>query len=73
MQHRTYNAKTVTIAEIKAIAQMLIDGEHADEYTRGICELIADLDAKEDMPTDQRAKEIANELGVEKEVIDSLW
>lgn len=50
------------ISFLKNIAKMLVDDGENVEYTRGICELIAEIDGIEDIPTDERAEQIRQEL-----------
>ena len=50
------------IEYIKEIAKPLIDDGENIEYTRGICELIADLDGVEDVFNDERSEQIKDEL-----------
>lgn len=73
MAHKTFNAKSITIAELKAIAQELIDYGTITEYTRGICELLADVDGREGVGTEQRSKEIAIELGIDPAIANTAW
>ena len=47
---------------IKNLAKPLVDDGENLEYTRGICELIADIDGKPDMAQEVRAEEIKAEL-----------
>jgi len=47
---------------IKNIAKPLVDDGENLEYTRGICELIADIDGKPDMLQEVRAEELRVEL-----------
>lgn len=65
--------KNLNIDLIKEAAGQLIDKKIASEYTRGICELIAYIDGKIDMPDDLRSKEVAIELGVLPEIANSIW
>lgn len=61
--------KNITIQEIKEYAKDLIcdsplhTNELGAEYNRGICELIADLDGIPDVFHEDRAQQIAEELG----------
>ncbi len=50
------------IEYIKNLAKPLVDDGENLEYTRGICELIADLDGVEDMYHADRSEEIRQEL-----------
>ena len=50
------------IEYIKKIAIPLIDDGSNVEYTRGVCELIADIDGKEDVFHEERTEDIRNEL-----------
>lgn len=58
----------MNIEQIKQQAAGLLgDGQGNEigtnsEYERGICELIARIDPKEDMPTSDRAEEVLIEL-----------
>lgn len=54
----TFTAEQIEF--IKKLAKPLVDDGENREYTRGICELIADIDCKSDMA--QRAEEIKAEL-----------
>lgn len=65
--------KTITIIELKQIAKLLIDDGTNLEYIRGICELIADADGVEDMDHAERAKEIAQELGLSEFAANLLY
>jgi hypothetical protein len=47
---------------IKHLAKPLIDDGENVEYTRGVCELIADLDPKADVYHEDRSDEIKQEL-----------
>ena len=47
---------------LKMLAEQLIDDGENTEYTRGICELIAEIDGIEDIPTDERAEQIRQEI-----------
>jgi len=47
---------------IKELAKPLIDDGENIEYTRGICELIADIDGKEDISHEDRSEEIKHEI-----------
>lgn len=54
--------KSVAMVTLREHASLLImDGEN-EEYTRGICELLAQFDTPEDMDIADRAEEIRNEL-----------
>jgi hypothetical protein len=50
------------IKYIKELAKPLVDDGENAEYTRGICELIADLDGVEDVQHEDRSEEIRQEL-----------
>ncbi len=50
------------IKYIKKLAKSLVDDGQNTEYTRGICELIADLDGIEDVYHGERSEEIRQEL-----------
>ena len=50
------------IEYIKTLAKPLIDDGENIEYTRGICELIADLDGIEDVFHEERSEQIKDEL-----------
>lgn len=50
------------IKYIKELAKPLIDDGKNTEYTRGICELIADLDGIKDVFHDERAEQVKAEL-----------
>lgn len=69
--------KNIPIQTIKKRAIDLIepsDGLDVNrEYTRGICELIADIDGKPDIPLHTRSKEVAIELGVHIDIANNLW
>ena len=65
--------KNLSIQAIKDTAKELIDKDRVSEYTRGICELIADIDGKKDTPHDHRSKEVALELGVLPEIAKQMW
>ncbi len=55
--------KNNQIKQIKQSAMMLIDGDVSNlEYVRGICELIAEIDGVEDVPSGDRATQISKEL-----------
>ena len=56
--------KTISIEKLKATAKDLLDDGSNIEYTRGICELLADVDGIEDMPHAERALQIAIELNL---------
>lgn len=58
---------------IKAVAKELIGDGRNTEYTRGICELIADLDGKKGIDHAERSFEIAIELGVNKDVAECMY
>ena len=55
--------KQITVDRLKELAKMLVDDGINVEYTRGICELIADVDGIEDVGHGERSQQIANELG----------
>jgi hypothetical protein len=61
------------IDKIKKIAKNLIDDGTNVEYVRGICELIADIDGKEETPHADRAIEIAKELGLSEYAAKNLY
>lgn len=65
--------KHVSIQHIKLIATELIDKDRDTEYTRGICELIADIDGKQDTPHDVRSKQVAIELGIPETIASRIW
>lgn len=70
--------KNVSIQLIKKRASDLLDIDlsvpHVNtEYTRAICELIADIDGKLDVPLDVRSKEIAIELGIPEDIAIKIW
>ena len=50
------------IAHVKSLAKDLIDDGTNEEYTRGICELIGEIDAKLEISLDIRSEEIKKEL-----------
>lgn len=52
---------------------MLVEDGINIEYTRGICELIAEVDGITDMPVGERACQIAKEIGVEPKYLDELY
>lgn len=54
---------------IKNLAKPLIDDGENVEYTRGICELIADLDPKADISHEDRSDEVKNEILLNEERI----
>lgn len=54
--------KKEQIEHIKELAKLLIDDGSNLEYTRGICELIADIDGRPTMDHEDRAEEIRKEL-----------
>jgi hypothetical protein len=64
---------TIEIAALYAAAKGLIDTDRVCEYTRGICELIAEVDGKPDIPLDVRSKEVALQLGVAQEIADRTF
>jgi hypothetical protein len=64
---------TVKIGFIKHTAKQLIGDSDNIEYIRGICELIADIDAKLDMDCSERAIEIAKELGIQSTIISKIY
>lgn len=63
----------ININTIYARAADLIDTDRPSEYTRGICELIAELDAVIDTPHDVRAKEVAIKLGISNTIASMIW
>jgi hypothetical protein len=71
--------KNISIQLIKKRASDLLDIDPSDishvniEYTRAICELIADIDGNIDVPLDVRSKEIAIELGIPKDIAIKIW
>ncbi len=65
--------KQITIENIKTAAQGLIDTDRISEYTRGICELIAEIDAIKDVSHADRSAQIAAELQVHANVITNMW
>lgn len=50
------------IETIKSFASILVDDGSNEEYTRGICELIAEFDGRENVDHADRADEIRNEI-----------
>ena len=50
------------IKHIKKLASLLIDDGENGEYTRGICELIADIDGIPDVHHQDRTAEVKIEL-----------
>jgi len=50
--------KTYTIEELKLAASNLIEDGSNKEYTRGICELLADIDGIAEIPHCDRAMQI---------------
>jgi len=50
------------IKDLKWTAKLLIDDGSNEEYTRGICELIADMDGHTDVFHADRTEEIKKEL-----------
>ena len=65
--------KTLTITRLKMAAKLLIDDGSNAEYTRGICELIADVDGTPDVYHADRTEQIAKELGLSDETIAKLY
>lgn len=65
--------KTVDIDRLKTIAADLVEDGINIEYTRGICELIAEVDGIEDVSHGERACQIAKEIGVERQYRDQLY
>ena len=63
----------VSLKVIMHEAKGLVDDGENTEYTRGICELIADLAGHEGKDHADRAIEIAKELGVSQENIDKFY
>lgn len=57
----------VKLSTVKTLGKSLIDDGENIEYTRGVCELIADLDGVEDVGHAERTLQIAEELGVTEE------
>ncbi len=55
------------IKEIKYLARFLIDDGSNKEYTRGICELIADMDGIPELDHSIRAEQIRIELLKQKQ------
>jgi len=47
---------------LKQLAKLLVDDGENTEYTRGICELIAEIDAVEDVDHGERSEEIRCEI-----------
>ena len=56
--------KAISKAKLLELAKSLVDDGENIEYTRGICELIADLDGIHDVPHAERSEQIAEELGL---------
>lgn len=50
------------ITYIKKLAKLLIDGGENDEYTRGVCELIANIDGIPEVFHYERSEQIKQEL-----------
>jgi hypothetical protein len=50
------------IAYIKELAKLLVDDGSNLEYTRGICELIADIDSRLDVGHYERSEEVRLEI-----------
>lgn len=63
----------ISLHHIKLAATQLIDNDRPTEYTRGICELIADIDGKQDTPHDVRSKQVAIELGIPETIASIIW
>ncbi len=55
-------AKEILVKELKNLARFLIDDGSNKEYTRGICELIADIDGIPELDHSIRAEQIRIEL-----------
>lgn len=72
MNNNQYDPFTHLSVIMQTAKELVSDGGHP-EYLRAICELIASIDGKEDMPTADRAIEIAHELGIEKEDIELFY
>ena len=60
MKHEPFTQAQINY--IKQIAKYLVDDGENEEYTRGICELIADIDGKPDVFHEERAKQIKSEI-----------
>jgi hypothetical protein len=60
------------ITYLKSLAKMLVDDGENQEYTRGILELLAYVDGKEDVDTEARSNEIAVELELPDYVVDAV-
>ena len=56
--------KNETIDKLKYHAKFLVDTGENVEYTRGICELLAEIDCTPECHSAERAQQIAFELGL---------
>ncbi len=68
--------KTISVQQLKEIAKVLIDdGNNIDreEYVRGICELIADVEREINSDEIISASKIAQEFGVSPEAALEIW
>jgi hypothetical protein len=61
------------VDKLKSIAKELIDDGTNTEYVRGICELIADIDGREDVAHAERSIEIAQEIGMSEYAARNLY
>lgn len=62
MKTKMEKAKEILVKELKNLARFLIDDGSNKEYTRGICELIADIDGILELDHSLRAEQIRIEL-----------
>lgn len=62
MKTKMEKAKEILVKELKNLARFLIDDGSNKEYTRGICELIADIDGIPELDHSLRAEQIRIEL-----------
>ena len=60
MKHEPFTQAQINY--IKQIAKYLVDDGENEEYTRGICELIADIDGKPNVFHEERAEQIKSEI-----------
>ena len=63
--------KAISKAKLLELAKSLVDDGENIEYTRGICELIADLDGIHNVPHVERSEQIAEELGLKVSLYDA--
>jgi hypothetical protein len=62
----------IAIVKLKQIASQLVDNENV-EYTRGICELIADCDGVEGIDHADRAMQIGIQLGLSENTVNKFY